>query len=231
MRIDGGVSEVPHPVSLHLRSVNAMLSRLILCTILAVFVLGVASFRPQDSHTARVLVFSKTDGYRHASIEAGQDAFRTFADEHDLDVTFTEDASLFQEDTLKQYHVVVFLNTTQDVLDEEQQRQFERFIKAGGGYVGIHSAADTEYEWPWYGRLVGAYFDGHPNDPNVREGVISVVDSSHMSTQELPDPWVRQDEWYDYRDRNPEVHVLLTVDETTYKTEEENPSEEPHPIS
>ncbi|NNE36362.1 MAG: ThuA domain-containing protein, partial [Rhodothermales bacterium] len=135
------------------------------------------------------------------------------------------------ESYLKNVRVVVFLNTTLDVLGEPGQSALTSFIQAGGGFVGIHSAADTEYDWPWYGQMVGAYFDGHPNNPNVREGVLHVNDSTHVSTKCLPHPWTRTDEWYDYRYVNPSVQVLLLADDNSYKRPEENASGGPHPIA
>jgi len=184
---------------------------------------------PQVANPAfRVLVFSKTAGYRHASIEPGREALQKMGQQHGFAVDATEDGAAFTEENLRQYAAVVFLNTTQDVLDDAQQRHFEGYIRSGGGYVGIHAAADTEYDWPWYGRLVGGYFAGHPNNPNVREAVVRVVDAGHWATETLPDPWRRADEWYDYRDRNPDVHVLLTVDEQSYRGEIR---EDPHPVA
>ena len=110
----------------------------------------------------RLLVFSKTEGFRHASIESGKKALLQLGQEHSVRVDTTEDAAMFTESTLKDYDAVIFLSTTGDVLDDQQQDAFMRYIQAGGGYVGVHAAADTEYDWPWYGRLVGGYFDGHP---------------------------------------------------------------------
>lgn len=179
----------------------------------------------------RVLVFSKTAGYRHASIEPGIEALRTMGGENGFVVDATEDASVFTGRDLGQYAAIVFLSTTQDVLDEEQQAAFRRYIQSGGGFVGIHAASDTEYDWPWYGRLVGGYFTSHPNDPNVREGTIHVADAAHPSTDMLPSPWVREDEWYDIRDFAPDLNVLLKVDETSYKRPSENPEPDPRPIA
>ncbi len=181
--------------------------------------------------TPRVLVFSKTEGYRHASIEPGIEAIRRLGAEHGFEVEATEDAALFNQRDLARFNVVVFLSTTGDILDDAQQIAFARFIQAGGGFVGIHAASDTEYGWPWYGRLVGGYFTSHPGNPNVREGTLHVADASHPSTEMLPDPWVRTDEWYDFRDRNPDVHVLLNIDETTYKRADEHPAPAPRPIA
>ncbi len=164
-----------------------------------------------------VLVFSKTAGFRHASIEDGKKALLELGKQKGFKVDTTEDATMFQQKHLQQYNVVVFLSTTGNILDEAQQLEFQRFIQAGGGYVGIHAAADTEYEWPWYGKLVGGYFNGHPNNPNVREADIQRIDKTHISTQHLPDIWHRNDEWYDYKNLNENMKVLLNLDESTYE--------------
>jgi type 1 glutamine amidotransferase len=178
-----------------------------------------------------LLVFSRTEGSRHDSIEPGIAAIRKLATKSGLGVHATEDSDVFETDRLREFRVIVFLNTTLDVLAEDQEAALKAFVQGGGGFVGIHSAADTEYDWPWYGQLVGAYFNGHPNDPNVREGILHVADSTHAATCGLPRPWIRVDEWYDYRYVNPDVNVLLLADELSYKRPEEEPSSEPHPIS
>ena len=162
----------------------------------------------------RVLVFSKTAGYRHASIEPGKAALLAMGRGNNFDVDTTEDANYFTEDSLKHYSAVIFLNTTMDVLNNYQEADFERYIQAGGGFVGIHSATDTEYDWGWYGRLVGAYFNGHPE---IQQAKIVVVDSSHGSTKHLPKEWVRTDEWYNFKKLNTEAHVILKIDEQSYK--------------
>src|SRR5690554_6075911 len=124
----------------------------------------------------RVLVFTKTAGFYHKSIPDGQAALMALAQEGEFIVDTTSNAAAFNEDQLKLYQAVVFLNTTGDVLNPEQEKAFEGFIQKGGGFVGIHSAADTEYDWPWYGKLVGGYFDSHPK---VQEAAIDVVDRTH----------------------------------------------------
>ena len=178
------------------------------------FILLLTACVPQmpSNEPMRVLVFTKTLGWRHASIEPGIAAIQQLGMEHGFEVIATEDAAMFTERTLRDVNVVVFLNTTGDVLDDTQQYAFQRFIQEGGGFVGVHSAADTEYDWPWYNELVGGYFAGHPNDPNVREGTMTVVDAEHLATAMLPETWVREDEWYDYQERIAEVNVLLNVD-------------------
>lgn len=163
----------------------------------------------------RVLVFSKTAGYRHESIETGIEALRKLGAEHDFAVDATEDASVFTPDGLKAYDVVVFLSTTGNILDASQQEAFEGFIRRGGGFVGIHAAADTEYDWPFYGRLVGAYFKNHPHQ---QDADILVQDREHPSTRHLPERWRRFDEWYNYGSNPREnVTVLAVLDESSYR--------------
>ena len=144
----------------------------------------------------KVLVFSKTASFRHGSIPDGVAAINILGSLNNFLVDATEDASVFNDARLSDYRAVVFLSTTGDVLDDAQQAAFEHYIRAGNGYAGIHSATDTEYGWPWYGDLVGAYFSGHPA---VQMAAIRLEDRAHVSTAALPDPWVRVDEWYDFR--------------------------------
>jgi type 1 glutamine amidotransferase len=161
-----------------------------------------------------ILVFTKTAGYRHSSIMAGIEALTSLGQTYGFSVTSTEDAAVFSDDQLAVYRVVVFLNTTGDILNAEQQAAFERFIQGGGGFMGIHSASDTEYGWPWYGQLVGAYFAHHPA---IQTATVQVLDASHLSMQHLPERWTRVDEWYNFQaSPAPTVTVLAEVDESTY---------------
>ncbi|MCC9166915.1 ThuA domain-containing protein [Pontibacter harenae] len=162
----------------------------------------------------RILVYSNTNGYRHQSIEEGIAALQRLGQQNGVQVRATEDSTMFVADTLKNYKAVIFLSTTQDVLNSEQETAFEEYIRGGGGYVGIHAAADTEYDWPWYNQLVGAYFLSHPE---IQKAAIDVVDKSHASTSHLPDRWEHTDEWYNYKDLNPNVTVVARLDETSYK--------------
>ncbi|MEV8513509.1 ThuA domain-containing protein [Dactylosporangium sp. NPDC051484] len=161
-----------------------------------------------------VLVFSKTAGFRHDSIPAGITAIKALGAANNFTVDTTEDSAFFTDANLAKYEVVVWLSTTGDVLNAEQQGAFERYIKRGGGYAGVHAASDTEYDWPWYGELVGAWFNAHPAS---QQATIKVEDPAHPSTKNLPARWSRFDEWYNYR-TNPrgKVHVLASVDETSY---------------
>ncbi len=165
----------------------------------------------------RVLVFSKTAGYRHSSIPKGIAAIRKLGQEHGFAVDTTEDAGGFTQKNLARYAAVVFLSTTGDVLNAMQQDVFERYIQAGGGYVGVHSATDTEYDWAWYGRLAGAYFNGHPGNPNVRKGRYRTLDSTHVSTKGFPPSFEREDEFYNFKSIDPTIHVLVEIDETSYE--------------
>src|SRR6266508_3443028 len=127
---------------------------------------AVAADAPYD-----VLVFSKTAGFRHDSIPVGIQTIRDLGAANNFTVTATEDANQFNATNLARFEAVVFLNTTGDVLNATQQTAFENYIRAGGGYVGVHSAADTEYDWPFYGELMGAYFASHPAIQQVTERV------------------------------------------------------------
>ena len=167
-----------------------------------------------SSSGKRILVFAKTAGFRHTSIPNGKAAIQKLGKENNFEVDTTEDASVFTEDNLKKYAAVVFLNTTGNVLNYKQEAAFERFIQAGGGFTGIHSATDTEYDWEWYAKLVGANFESHPKQQNAK---LTVVDKNHPSTQHLPDVWERFDEWYNFKNLNKDVHVLVKIDEKSYE--------------
>lgn len=162
----------------------------------------------------KALVFSKTAAFRHDSIPAGIAAIEKLGTENNFTVDTTEDAAAFTAANLAQYQVVIWLSTTGDVLNAEQQTAFEGYIAAGGGYAGIHAAADTEYDWPFYGGLVGAYFQGHPAQQNV---TVKTTDQTHPSTAHLPASQTRFDELYNYQ-TNPRdtVHVLQELDEKSY---------------
>ena len=162
----------------------------------------------------RVLVFTKTKGYYHESIAAGKPAIQKLGGENDFLVDTTADAAYFVDDSLKNYAAVIFLNTTRNVLNADQQVAFERYIQAGGGFVGVHAAADTEYDWPWYNKLLGAYFSSHPHQ---QKAMVIIKDSSHASTSFLPSRWERFDEWYNYKNIQTDLKVVATLDETSYK--------------
>jgi type 1 glutamine amidotransferase len=162
----------------------------------------------------KILVFSKTAGFRHTSaIQAGKAGILELGKQNKFGVDTTESADAFTPENLKQYVAVVFLCTTGNVLNDEQQKAFEQFINNGGGYVGLHSAADTEYDWPWFGGLNGAYFKNHPRP---QEAVFNVVDSTNIATAHLPTVWKRFDELYNFKWIGTDLHVLITIDENSY---------------
>ena len=161
----------------------------------------------------QVLVFTKTAGYRHAAIEKGVQTLKELGLENNFEITQTEDSLQFNERNLKKYQLVLFLSTTLDVLGDEQQDAFKNYINNGGSFMGVHAATDTEYEWPWYGKLVGAYFESHPEQQDAR---INVVSRNHQSTAHLQDTWMHFDEWYNFKNINPELDVLLMLDEASY---------------
>ncbi len=171
-----------------------------------------------------VVVFSKTEGYRHKSIKAGIESILKLGKENQFLVQSTEDANELIA-TLSSCKVVIFLNTTGNVLNNVQQEKFKTFIKNGGGFVGVHAATDTEYEWPWYGKMIGAYFESHPKQ---QEAVLEIVDKKHLATNFLESKWTKFDEWYNYKNINPDINVLMNLDESSYKGGENGKN---HPIA
>jgi cytochrome c len=202
---------------------------------------SVAALESDDPEASfRTLAFSRTAGFRHSSIDEGHAALEQLGDQEGFQVDHSEDPALFRADVLSHYDTIVFLSTTGDVLGDQQQAAFEEYIRGGGGYVGIHSASDTEYDWTWYGHLVGGYFRNHPANQTA---TIDVEDSEHPSTAGLPPTYDRLDEWYNFK--SPEfatvgdarysprgaVHVLATVDEATYSPEDGNTTADDHPVT
>lgn len=161
-----------------------------------------------------LLIYSRTTGYRHKSIEAGVKAITKLGDTHGYRVNHTEAPDEFTDEKLADYDAVIFMSTSGDVLDEAQQQAFKRYIQSGGGFVGVHSASGTEYDWPWYGKLVGAYFTQHPA---IQETDIHITKPDHVCVHDMPNPWTWTDEWYNFRDVQPGLTVLATVDETSYE--------------
>ena len=202
-----------------------------------------------------VLVVSKTAGFRHDAIPAGIAAIEQLGIDHDFSVDVIDGAmtagstdpqleAAFTDANLAQYDVVVFLSTTGDILTANQQAAFERYIQAGNGYAGVHAAADTEYEWSWYGEMLGGYFRNHP--AGTPTATVEIEDGDEPSTTGLPAAWSRTDEWYnfqspvapvvngggdDYSPRDSGVKVLATVDESTYGEDDGNTADDDHPVA
>ncbi len=161
----------------------------------------------------KALVFSKTQGFRHQSIPNGVKALKDMASKQVFSVYATEDATIFNDKSLSEYDVVIMMSTTGNIFTEEQKAAFQKFVRSGKGVVGIHSATDTEYGWPWYNELIGAQFKNHPAQQSVR---IKVLNHKHPSTYHLPSNWLWTDELYAFKNFNENVEVLMELDESTY---------------
>jgi type 1 glutamine amidotransferase len=187
---------------------------LAILTLAVLPIISAGAAMPQSTRHSRILVFTKTAAFRHSSIPTAVRAVRQLAERNGLGVDATEDAAAFTASNLAHYDAVLFLMTTGNVLDDRQERAFQRYFRRGGGFVGVHAAADTEYDWAWYGAMLGTRFKNHPQ---IQRAAISVEDPRHPSTHGLPRRWIRTDEWYNFAGSpRPSVHVLATLDETTY---------------
>lgn len=184
--------------------------RFLIAMLLALCVLSPAA---PAGEPARILVFTRTAGFRHDSIPVAVDTVRELARQQGWQVDHGEDAGAFTRENLARYRVVVFASTTGDVLDDAQQAALQAFVERGGGFVGIHAAADTEYDWPWYGQLVGAWFKSHP--PGFQATRVTFADDGIAAHGR---EWPVTDELYNYRDNpRPRVRVVATVDESAYE--------------
>ena len=195
------------------------------------------------AQNAKVLIFSKTSKYHHNSIAAGITAIQKLGSENKFDVDTTTDVSKFTDANLKQYATIIFLsptsasNLTNDAKnivfkDSLNKEAFKKYINNGGGFLGIHAATDFGYEWAWYGKLVGAYFLGHPRK-NVQEAVLNVVDAKTPATKPLPSPWKRTDEYYSFKGMASDLKVIMTLDESTldFGTQNNLKMGDNHPIA
>lgn len=173
----------------------------------------------------KVLIFSKTARYYHESIPDGIAAIRKLGIGHNFIVDDTIDSSAFNDQNLMKYAAVIFLSPSGNILDSTGKAALQKFIRSGKGFVGIHAASTIEKDWSWYGQLVGGVFTGHPEP---QQAIIQVSDKKNKATEHLPRYWTRKDEWYNFRNIQKDLHILLTVDEKTYKGGENG---ENHPIA
>jgi type 1 glutamine amidotransferase len=166
----------------------------------------------------RILLFTKTapGSYRHESIGPGKLAVMKNCQEIGIQVDTCENSDWFTDPVLKKYSALVFLSTNQDVFNSEQEAALQRYIRAGGGFAGIHAASGVERDWPWFGKMLGGVFSWHTPQQNA---VIDITDPKHPSTEGLPSRWPRYDEWYFFRDLNPGIKVVATLDSITYKSD------------
>lgn len=179
-------------------------------------------------------VFSKTAGWHHESINEAVTAVRALGSQHHFEVLWTEDPKrIFTDEAIAKHAVVIFLLTTGDVLNDEQQAVFERYIRRGGGYVGVHSAADTEHQWPWYNKMLGHMFVTHPA---IQTAMVNVENRDFPGMERFPSRFLTTEEWYEFdAPRSPGLRYLLSVDESTYEPTAQRRKEAAasplHPIS
>lgn len=162
----------------------------------------------------KVLLFTETEGYHHQSIAQGVQAMRRLAVKHNFDLTWTENSAIFTEAKLNEYDVVVFLNNDGDVLNSKEQEGLKKYYRSGKGFVGIHGAAATELNWPWFGKLIGRQFTIHPE---IQTAEINIIDKNFPATYHLPEKMIWTDEWYEFGpELTDNLNYLITVDEKTY---------------
>jgi type 1 glutamine amidotransferase len=177
---------------------------------------------PADLPRPAILVFSKTNGFRHEeAIPAANTLFTNFAKAKGWGYFQTENGATFRPDILAKFDAVVFNNVSGDVFTADQRSAFKQFVENGGGFVGIHAAGDNSHEgWPWYhNEMIGAKFTMHTMSPQFQEALAIVEDSKHPSTLGLPASWKRTEEWYSFEKSprsRPGFSVLVSVDEKTY---------------
>ena len=160
-----------------------------------------------------VLVITETDGWVHDSIEAGLELIKYLGDKNRFNVYHSDNSRVINYSNLKNIKTLIFLNTTEDILSEDEQVVMQKFIQSGNGFVGVHSASDTEYEWKWYGELVGAYFKSHPE--GTTNAKIIKIENGRFS-KHLNPIWEVEDEWYNFNYTNDDINVVLELDEKSY---------------
>lgn len=174
----------------------------------------------------KILVFHKTAGYRHESIPDGIKAIMNMGETKGIQVDTTSNSEVFVDSILKKYSTIVFLNTSGNVFESNQRIAFERYIQAGGGFVGVHATTDTGRGWKWFGKLTGAYFKSHSE---IQQALITVEDNNFFgSTVFKSQTWPWTDEIYNFVEVNPELQIVLSVDESSYTGGDMGPE---HPIA
>lgn len=162
----------------------------------------------------KALLVTTTNGWHHESLHAGVLAIQDLGVKNFFDVVLFENPNGFTDQFLKQFQVVIFLNTTGNIFDSAQQKVMERFIQSGKGFVGIHSASDTEYEWEWYTKLVGRMFHIHPV---IQTAQLNILDNTFPGLQGFAGNKLWTDEWYEFGpEKVSDLKYILAVDESTY---------------
>jgi type 1 glutamine amidotransferase len=179
-----------------------------------ILLIGITLTTAAQDKQYNVLLFTKTVGFHHVSIHEGVEAIRNMGERHHFNFDWHVDAKQFNERKLEKYQAVIYLNNTGDVINEEQQKAMEDFIRSGKGFVGIHSASDTEYDWEWYTKMVGRMFKIHPK---IQTAKLRVVDKKFPGMETTPDARVWTDEWYQYgEEKIDDLQYLITVDEKSF---------------
>jgi type 1 glutamine amidotransferase len=164
----------------------------------------------------QVLLFTKSLDFHHLSIQNGVSMFKELSQDNHFGLTWTEQSDFFDnQDQLNSMDVIVFMNTSGDILNDNQRVALQEYMRQGGNFVAIHSASFTMMEWPWYIELVGGVWNRHPN-PGIWTGVINNEKADHPSAFHLPEKWLVTEEWYNYLEVSDNIEVVLSVDETTY---------------
>src|ERR1043165_1766845 len=184
---------------------------------LAVVVLALISITSGAKDKARVLVYSGSTGYRHASIPAAVAAIKAMGEKSGYVIDTSEDPEVFSAENLAKYKALVLVSNSTDPKKPESEwfvgakrDALQGFLKAGKGVIGLHAAADSHYNWGWYGQMIGGHFDHHPK--GTPKGVVTVIDARNPATAKLPRTLERHDEWYYYKDFDPTMHVLVAID-------------------
>lgn len=165
----------------------------------------------------KVLLITETAGWHHESISNGIEAVNELAATHNFEVKRQQNAIKITEEGLKDFDAVVFLSTTADIFDENEQAVFEKYIQSGKGFVGIHAASDTEYDWEWYTKLVGRMFHIHPEQQTAK---LNIISHDFPGLEHFPNKLLWTDEWYEFgEEKVSDLKYLITIDENSYSPE------------
>lgn len=191
--------------------------------------IGSAPAAAAQKGMSRILLFTHSTGYRHASIEPGAAAIQALGPREKVVIVPSADPNIFSAERLKEYDAIIFLSNSTDPKKPESEwfqgsrrEALQKFVGRGGGVVAIHAASDSHYHWPWFGRLIGGRFTSHPE--GTPRGLVRVVDAKHPSTRKLPATMSRVDEWYYFDDFNPEAKLLLSLDPQSIGQKDVNPN-------
>jgi hypothetical protein len=192
---------------------------------------AVATIAPAaaEARQPRVLLFSHSTGYRHASIEPGIAAIQGLGAREKIAIVPSADPNIFSAESLKGFDAIILLSTSTDPKKPESEwfqgarrTALQSFVRRGGGIVAIHAASDSHYHWPWYLKMIGGHFASHPE--GTPQGTLRVVDRKHPATKGVDPTMRRVDEWYYFDDYNPEAHVLVTLDPASIGQKDVNPN-------